>query len=166
MSGIKRSAWQDISLTNCSRREATLAAGSLTASVLLSSCGAPDELGSGKCMGTQPSSSVEVVGAETLARGKALRAAGTAKPIYVVRDERGFMAVNATCTHQGCEAVYVESRAAYECGCHGSRFSLDGTVLMGPALKPLIHVFICRNSDGSLVVQPDKVLSSGNGRVQ
>jgi Rieske Fe-S protein len=149
----------------CSRREALLAASSVTVGALLSDCGAPDELGNGVCMATQSIGVVVASGAETLAAGSALRVMGAVKPIYVVRDERGFMALNATCTHQSCEAIYVGSRSAYECGCHGSRYGIDGTVLMGPAQKPLAHVFICRNSDGMLVVQPDHTLSSNDGRI-
>lgn len=147
-----------------SRREMLLATTSVGAGALLD-CGAPDELGSGACMGTQPSSSVVASGAEALAEGKDLRVIGTTKPIYVARDNRGFMAINATCTHQGCEAIYVDASKAYECGCHGSRFGFDGTVIMGPAQRPLSHVFICRNSDGLFVVHPDNVLSSSSGRI-
>lgn len=156
----------DISAAGCSRREALVAGSSLTAGALLAGCGGTEELGSGVCMGTQPIGAVVVTGAETLAEGKALRVPGTTKPIYVVRDGRGFLALNATCTHQGCDAIYVEGRNLYECGCHGSRYNVDGTVIMGPAQKPLPHVFICRNSDGLIVVQPDHPLTGTEGRIQ
>ena len=138
----------------------------MTAGALLGGCGAPDELGSGLCMGMQPSGAVVATGAETLVEGKAMRVSGTTKPIYVARDARGFMALNATCTHEGCEAIYVGARSAYECGCHGSRYNVDGSVVMGPAQKPLPHVFICRNIDGLIVVQPDHPLTSNTGRIQ
>lgn len=150
----------------CSRREAIRAASRLTAGALFAGCGAPDELGSGVCMGTQPVGAIVATGAETLAEGKALKIVEAKKPIYVARDSRGFMALNATCTHEDCEAFFVETRNTYECNCHGSRYGFDGAVLMGPAQKPLSHVFICRNSDGLLVVQPDHVLSNNNGRIQ
>jgi len=150
----------------CSRREALVAASSLSAGALLAGCGGTEELGSGLCMGTQPASAKVVTGADTLAEGKAILVPGTNKPIYVVRDGRGFLALNATCTHQGCDAIYVAERNLYECGCHGSRYNVDGTVIMGPAQKPLQHVFICRNSDGLIVVQPDHPLTGIDGRIQ
>ncbi|MGW6392957.1 FAD-dependent oxidoreductase [Streptomyces sp. NPDC055103] len=41
------------------------------------------------------------------------------------------------CTHMGCELGYDEVAETWECPCHGSRFARDGTVLQGPATRPL-----------------------------
>jgi Rieske Fe-S protein len=138
----------------------------VAASSLALGCGGVDELGSGVCMGPAPTGSVVATGAESLEVNTAMRVIGTTKPIYVVRDGQGFMALNATCTHMHCEAVYVAASADYECGCHGSRYNIDGSVLRGPTQRPLAHVFICRNSAGLLVVQPDHTLSGNSGRIQ
>jgi Rieske Fe-S protein len=46
-------------------------------------------------------------------------------------------AVSATCTHLGCIVAFNEAEGTWECPCHGSRFSIDGDVLQGPANHPL-----------------------------
>lgn len=54
------------------------------------------------------------------------------------RDEGGNLhLVNTTCTHMGCEANWNEAERSWDCPCHGSRFSIDGVVIEGPAVKPL-----------------------------
>jgi cytochrome b6-f complex iron-sulfur subunit len=47
-----------------------------------------------------------------------------------------FVAVTATCTHQGCTVVGFTNQH-YVCPCHGSRFSMTGSVVNGPATTPL-----------------------------
>jgi Rieske Fe-S protein len=46
---------------------------------------------------------------------------------------KGFV---ARCTHAGC-ALTVKN-AGIECPCHGSKFALDGAVVRGPAVDPLV----------------------------
>jgi glycine/D-amino acid oxidase-like deaminating enzyme/nitrite reductase/ring-hydroxylating ferredoxin subunit len=46
-------------------------------------------------------------------------------------------ALSARCTHRGCLVRFNDAECAWECPCHGSRFAVDGTVLQGPATRPL-----------------------------
>lgn len=56
----------------------------------------------------------------------------------VYRDEDGALhAVSAVCTHLGCNVTWNSGERSWDCPCHGSRFSCDGDVLNGPAVKPL-----------------------------
>jgi glycine/D-amino acid oxidase-like deaminating enzyme/nitrite reductase/ring-hydroxylating ferredoxin subunit len=58
--------------------------------------------------------------------------------IAAFRDERGRLhAVSAKCSHMGCLVGWNENDRTWDCGCHGSRFALDGQVLHGPATQPL-----------------------------
>lgn len=56
--------------------------------------------------------------------------------------ESTFVAVNATCTHNGCtvNAATSASNGLLHCPCHDSRFEPDGTVSNGPATEPLARL--------------------------
>jgi glycine/D-amino acid oxidase-like deaminating enzyme/nitrite reductase/ring-hydroxylating ferredoxin subunit len=59
----------------------------------------------------------------------------------VYKDERGRLhAVSARCTHVGCIVAWNGADKTWDCPCHGSRFDVDGTVIEGPAVKPLRKV--------------------------
>lgn len=45
--------------------------------------------------------------------------------------------VDTTCTHLGCELSWNDAEKSWDCPCHGSRFSYDGTIIEGPALHEL-----------------------------
>lgn len=46
-----------------------------------------------------------------------------------------YVALSKICTHQGCVVGYIGTEVV--CPCHGSRFSISGSVLAGPATSPL-----------------------------
>jgi Rieske Fe-S protein len=60
------------------------------------------------------------------------------RDIVVTQPAAGdFRAFSATCTHQGCPVTEVTD-GTINCNCHGSKFSVaDGSVVDGPAKKPL-----------------------------
>ncbi|MBX9245510.1 FAD-dependent oxidoreductase [Actinotalea ferrariae] len=56
----------------------------------------------------------------------------------VFKDDDGTVhAVSARCTHLGCIVDFNDAERAWECPCHGSRFGVDGSVIQGPANRPL-----------------------------
>ncbi|NBE52821.1 FAD-dependent oxidoreductase [Streptomyces boluensis] len=60
------------------------------------------------------------------------------KRCAVYRDEDGrATALSARCTHLGCLVHFNPAERTWECPCHGSRFATDGSVLQGPATRPL-----------------------------
>ncbi len=54
--------------------------------------------------------------------------------IAVYRDPAGNIhAIKPTCTHLGCTISFNTAEVSWDCPCHGSRFSVDGKVIHGPA---------------------------------
>lgn len=69
-------------------------------------------------------------------QGKTVRVNGERLAVY--RDPAGHLhAVSSVCTHLGCLVKWNGAERTWDCPCHGSRFSIDGTVLDGPATRPL-----------------------------
>ncbi|MGE5496018.1 MAG: FAD-dependent oxidoreductase [Burkholderiales bacterium] len=69
-------------------------------------------------------------------KGAVLRVGGKAQAIY--KDKEGnITAFKAHCTHMGCPLEYNEAENSFDCVCHGSRFSMNGEILDGPAKDPL-----------------------------
>jgi glycine/D-amino acid oxidase-like deaminating enzyme/nitrite reductase/ring-hydroxylating ferredoxin subunit len=58
--------------------------------------------------------------------------------VAAFRDEEGVLhAVSTACTHMGCQLNWNSGDRSWDCPCHGSRFSPDGEILHGPAVRPL-----------------------------
>jgi cytochrome b6-f complex iron-sulfur subunit len=80
--------------------------------------------------------------------------------VYIVRAKEGyFYAVSAVCTHLGCITGWRPERGIIACPCHGSKFTLKGNVIEGPAPRPLPRFLISMNEQGQIVVDKSKIVS-------
>jgi len=66
-----------------------------------------------------------------------VRMPGIPEEVLVWRDGKGLGAASVVCTHRGCEVGFNADQGTLDCPCHGSRFNPDGSVLQGPAKRPL-----------------------------
>ena len=67
---------------------------------------------------------------------RVLRDGAGKKGVYC--DEEGTVfAVSLDCTHLSCVLRFNAAERSWDCPCHGSRFAVDGSVLEGPAVRPL-----------------------------
>ena len=57
--------------------------------------------------------------------------------IIVANTSAGYVALDNTCTHQGCGISYSSTANNFPCPCHGSVFSTTGSVVNGPATVAL-----------------------------
>lgn len=71
--------------------------------------------------------------------------------VWVLHLDNGtFAAVWRVCTHGACEVA--PKGRQFECPCHGSIFALDGSVVQGPAVRPLRR-FEAVRAGGSLYLR-------------
>jgi glycine/D-amino acid oxidase-like deaminating enzyme/nitrite reductase/ring-hydroxylating ferredoxin subunit len=64
-----------------------------------------------------------------------------ASQIAVSVDENGVeRRVSARCSHLGCIVSWNGAEKSWDCPCHGSRFEPDGSVIQGPAVRPLKQI--------------------------
>jgi glycine/D-amino acid oxidase-like deaminating enzyme/nitrite reductase/ring-hydroxylating ferredoxin subunit len=69
-------------------------------------------------------------------QGKVLHLEGARVAVY--RDPRGVVTMrSAACTHMDCEVHFNNAETSWDCPCHGSRFRVDGSIIAGPAERPL-----------------------------
>ena len=84
-----------------------------------------------------------------------------AHQVYVMRFAEGFRALSAVCTHLGCITRYQPDDKCIACPCHGSRFSLDGEVLEGPAPRPLPWLRVELTASGRIAVNTAEEVALG-----
>jgi Rieske Fe-S protein len=78
--------------------------------------------------------------------------------IYVCHDADGFYAVDAGCTHFGCDVNMKASgdlKQGFVCPCHGATYDAQGENPTTPAPAPLPHYSLCLQESGTLVVDLD-----------
>lgn len=86
--------------------------------------------------------------------------------VFVVRSPAGFYALNAVCTHLGCLTVWKPEAGVIACPCHGSTFQRDGTVIAGPAPRPLPRLKMWMGDDGNLMIDRSATVAAQSGYVQ
>jgi Rieske Fe-S protein len=74
----------------------------------------------------------------------------SAHRLYVIRQKNSFHVISAICTHLGCNVAW--SGSQFQCPCHGSVFRRDGTLIGGPAPRPLQWFGTTLSPDGFLQV--------------
>ena len=72
-------------------------------------------------------------------RGGLVDVGGRTLAVYIDEDGRTYE-LSPRCTHMGCTVGWNAADRTWDCPCHGSRFRADGSVLKGPAVRPLERV--------------------------
>ena len=93
---------------------------------------------------------------DTLPEGEAFIPPG--RNVAVFRDREGVFAISTVCTHLGC--IVKTSTNGFDCPCHGSGFTKDGTVRKGPAPTPLPWLKVSV-AGSTLTVDEDTKVKSG-----
>jgi len=83
-------------------------------------------------------------------QGRIMKIDGQRLAVY--RDRSGALsAVSAVCTHMGCLVAFNEAERSWDCPCHGSRFTVEGEVIDGPALHCLKKCPIAEDDESEAV---------------
>ena len=85
------------------------------------------------------------------------------KRVWIVRNEQGFYAILALCTHLGCTPRWLDAENKFKCPCHGSGFTREGVNFEGPAPRPLERVTITLAEDGQLLINKSIVFREEKG---
>jgi Rieske Fe-S protein len=73
-----------------------------------------------------------------LAAGDAKLVKFEGETIALYKDDSGNLhALNPVCTHAKCVVDWNRAEKTWDCPCHGARYSIEGEVLTGPAVKGL-----------------------------
>jgi len=79
--------------------------------------------------------------AEQLQKGQGGIITSGISKIAVYRDDNNVLnAFSAVCPHLGCIVKWNGDEKSFDCPCHGSRFSCEGTVINGPSKKDLSRI--------------------------
>jgi carotenoid phi-ring synthase / carotenoid chi-ring synthase len=73
-------------------------------------------------------------------------------PVLLGRDEGGFAAFDARCTHMGCPVSYDAAANGFYCPCHSGRYDTSGLPVSGPPKQPLSALSVTEQG-GTLIVK-------------
>jgi cytochrome b6-f complex iron-sulfur subunit len=83
--------------------------------------------------------------------------------IFICHDGAGLYAVDAGCTHLGCDVVLKSASdlsQGFTCPCHHANYDANGENPTAPAPRPLPHYQLCVQPSGALVVDPTTTVSA------
>ncbi len=82
--------------------------------------------------------------------------------VFVLRSGNAFRALSAICTHLGCTVNESGDGEGFQCPCHGSRFAANGTVIEGPAPRPLEWFGMRQARDGRLLIDRGRTVEASS----
>ena len=83
--------------------------------------------------------------------------------VWIVREDYGFYAIFAKCTHLGCTPRWLSAENKFKCPCHGSGFTKTAYNFEGPAPRPMDRYKIDVGEDGQLVVDMSRIFAMQPG---
>ena len=104
-----------------------------------------------------PSKKFRIAIPESLGDNEPYVPAGRNVALY--RNKEGIHAISIICTHLGC--IVKPTPVGFDCPCHGSRFSADGSVTRGPAPKALAWLKVSKGKGGTFIVDEGEEVPSG-----
>ena len=141
------------------RKAVLTGAGVGVAAVALAACSGGSSSESGSASSESAGSSESAASSGSAGTGEALTKTAdvpvgsgviVGKTVVTQPTAGDFKAFSAVCTHSGC-LVNKIADGTIDCPCHGSKFSLDGAVVDGPAKKPLEPITV--RVQGDSIVQ-------------
>lgn len=102
---------------------------------------------------SSPSKKYRVVLPDSLPPGQPFIPPG--RSVAMFKDSGGVYAVSAICTHLGC--IIKPTAQGFECPCHGSHFSSDGSVTKGPAPRALAWLKVSGSAGNYMVDEGETV---------
>ncbi len=102
-------------------------------------------------LGVGNAADIPVDGAVNIPTGQA----PTGTSVFICRDAGGYYAVDAGCTHLGCDVALANAsdlKKGFACPCHGATYDANGLNPTSPAPAPLTHYQLCAEPSGALVV--------------
>lgn len=83
--------------------------------------------------------------------------------IFICRDADGYYALDAGCTHLGCDVALANATdltQGFACPCHGATYDANGEKPTSPAPSPLTHFLVCGEPSGALLVDLGTVVDA------
>lgn len=87
--------------------------------------------------------------ATDIGEGEGMIAEQSGHRVAVCRVSNTMHVLSARCTHAGCEVEWNKEEQTWDCPCHGSVYTADGSVVNGPAEEPLPKAPVQLEDDSS-----------------